>query len=189
MKGSSGGKPTPAEQLVIDKRRQDVADLYRRGVPQHEIAERFGVCQQAISRDLAKIRAAWLKSAIRDFDAAKAEELAKIDHIEAVAWKAWDRSTQDAETRHAEKTEGRVNKDGAALPDLTKKSRTRKGQAGDPRFLERIAWCVETRLKIIGALKADGSTVTASVTIISGVDLKAIIGEVPGIDGPRFNAV
>lgn len=42
----------------------------------------------------------------------------------------------------------------------------RKGQSGNPAFLERIAWCIEMRLKILGILKADKSSVNNNFMVI-----------------------
>jgi predicted transcriptional regulator len=137
------------EAAVLD-RRKTVADMYLRGKTQHEIGRHVGVSQAQISRDLAAVREEWRQSAIASLDEAKARELAKVDALEATAWEAWERSCRDAETLHAETTKGRATKDGAPLPDLSRQAKTVKGQAGDPRFLERVAWCVERRCKILG---------------------------------------
>lgn len=64
--------------------------MYLRGQRQGEIAEHFDVNISTISRDLATIRQEWLSSRVRDFDQAKAEELAKIDKVEAEGWLSWD---------------------------------------------------------------------------------------------------
>lgn len=146
------------------KRQHRVADLYLAGKTQWEIADLVGITQGTVSKDLAAIRTAWLASAVRDFDAIKSEQLAKIDRVEVIAWAAWERSCKDAETRRVESISGRTvrvtEKTGKhttkttteKLPPLEKASKSSVGQSGDPRFLDRIAWCVETRLKLIGAL-------------------------------------
>ena len=59
-----------------------VAKLYLQGINQSEIAQQLGVNQSTISRDLKTLRNRWLASSIRDFDDARAEELAKIDEQE-----------------------------------------------------------------------------------------------------------
>ena len=136
--------------LAIQERRKTVAEMYVRGATQWEIASKVGVNQGQISRDLAAIRQQWLESSLQDFDSRKAQELAKIDMIEATAWAAWDRSCQDAETTTASLLKGRINKDGTPVPDLQKTAKILKGQAGDPRFLERMSWCIDKRCEILG---------------------------------------
>ena len=80
---------------------------------------------------------------MRDFDEARAQELAKVDLLELEYWQAWQRSCQDAETetlRQRQTTDGKVN-------DFSKVT---KGQAGDKRFLDGVQWCIERRCKILG---------------------------------------
>jgi hypothetical protein len=74
--------PTPQKKLEIQQSRQIVADRYLRGQTQWQIANCVEVTQATISYDLAAIRTEWLESSLRDFNARKAQELAKIDLIE-----------------------------------------------------------------------------------------------------------
>jgi hypothetical protein len=134
----------------IRRDRAEVARRYCQGWAQARIGEALGLSQQQVSYDLAAVRKEWLASALQDFDERKAQELAKLDRLEAVAWEGWERSCRDAETFYAGTTKGRTTKEGAALPDLIKTHKLAKGQAGDPRFLERAGWCVERRCKILG---------------------------------------
>lgn len=173
--------PTKAEELSILERRRRVAAAYQQGKFQHEIAEAEGVARSQIYRDLAWVRAQWLESATADFGARQAEELAKLDNLEREAWEAWERSRKDAETRHNETTRGRTDRNGNTLPDLTKSSRTYKVQAGDPRFLERVGWCIQKRCELCGLLEVPGTGPGAVVTVVGGVDLAAVTGQKPGI--------
>ena len=168
--------PAPSKQLAILERRKQVASLYLRGESQWEIARAVGTGQSQVHRDLAAIRQEWLESAIRDFDGRKAEELARIDRLEAIAWKAWERSCQDAETHYTGTETGRTGKAGEPLPDRSKTWTTLKGQAGDPRFLERVAWCIDQRCKITGLLKAslDLTTGGQPFKVYLGVDVDRV---------------
>jgi hypothetical protein len=106
---------------------------------QSEIAKSFGVTQGQISQDLAIIRAQWLASAIRDFDALKAEELRKIDLVEREYWLAWERSQQDKEIEFEERgSKG------------TRSGTRSEGQAGNPAFLEGVLKCIAKRCEILG---------------------------------------
>lgn len=135
--------PRPKTRLVqIEQRRQIVVREYLRGATQTQIAVQLGVDQTTVSADLRAIRDQWLASSLRDFDAIKAEQLARIDAIEAAAWAAWDRSLRVFRSRKTERQEGEQ-------PRVTL---LREERVGDPRFLEKVAWCVEMRLKLIGAL-------------------------------------
>ena len=132
------GRRRSSSELARDRRR--ISDLYLRGWLQADIAEEIGSSAATVCRDIKALQRDWLKSALIDFDKAKARELAKIDDLERVYHKAWVRSCEDAET---ERIEG-----GTKGP--SKKTMTRKDQAGDPRFLTGIQWCIERRCKILG---------------------------------------
>ena len=137
----------PRVDTEVLARREDVARRYLQGQTQSEIADVFGVSQAQISKDLAAIRAAWLASAMRDFDAAKAQELAKIDTVEREYWLAWERSKKDKEISVQE---------GGEVDPQTRKPRIKKvvmrkeGQAGNPAFLAGVLTCIERRCSILG---------------------------------------
>jgi hypothetical protein len=132
--------------IQIENDRREIAAMYLEGKTQQEIADAlaqdrgYALSRQMIGYDLQRIQEQWLASALRDFDDAKAQELAKIDHLERTYWDGWERSCEDAETLRVE-----GNQEG---PD--KKVLTRKGQAGDPRFLQGVERCIERRCKILG---------------------------------------
>ena len=75
-----------------EQRLSDVARLYLQGKTQTAIGKALGVTQQQICYDLKIVRKRWLDSSIRNFDEARAQELAKIDRVEAEFWAAWNRS-------------------------------------------------------------------------------------------------
>lgn len=122
-----------------------IAELYCKGKTQAEIAEALGLSRQQIGYDLRDIQNRWERIAAKELGRRKGRELARIDHLERVAWEAWARSCQDAKGTHV-KTVRRG--DGQ---DITTLEKTTKGQCGDPRFLERVAWCIAQRLEIMGA--------------------------------------
>lgn len=125
------------EQILAD--RQTIAERYLRGEQQSEIARDLGISQQQVSYDLKAIRAAWLASAVRDFDTAKAQELAKIDTVEHEYWLAWERSQKDKEIEFDESGSKGF-----------KSGKRREGQAGNPAFLAGILTCIERRCAILG---------------------------------------
>jgi len=56
------------------------------GVPQAEIAGRFGISQPQVSYDLKIVRARWQDAASFDLQAARERELGLIDRVEDEAW-------------------------------------------------------------------------------------------------------
>ena len=138
------GKRRSNGQLARDRRR--IADLYLQGWLQCQIAEEVNLSPATVSRDIAALQAGWLDSALIDFNEAKSQELAKIDRLEREYWAAWERSCEDAETV----TEKARASKGSDRPDSVEKTKQAKGQAGDPRFLSGVQWCIERRCKILG---------------------------------------
>jgi DNA-binding CsgD family transcriptional regulator len=138
--------PTRTPDQILAHREQ-IAARYLRGEYQVEIAAALGISQQQVSYDLKAIRAAWLASAVRDFDALKAQELAKIDAVEREYWLAWERSKKDKEISVQE---------GGEVDPQTRKPRIKKvvmrkeGQAGNPAFLAGVLTCIERRCSILG---------------------------------------
>lgn len=154
----------------IERDRRRIADLYLQGWLQADIAKSIGVAQSTVSRDLVALHGEWKKSALLDFNEAKARELAKVDRLEREYWEAWQRSCENAETV---RQEGSRKGDGDGLPPVDKIVKTSKGQAGDPRFLQGVQWCIDRRCKILGVDAAqkldlrgkDGGPLKAYVTI------------------------
>ena len=132
----------------VTARRQQVAERYLRGEYQSTIAQAFGVSQAQISKDLAAIRAAWLASAVRDFDLARAQELAKIDAVESEYWQAWERSKKDKETENLE-GDGTIDLR-TQKPKVTKITKRKEGQSGNPAYLAGILSCIDKRCQILG---------------------------------------
>jgi hypothetical protein len=126
-------RPTPQEKLLIQERRHKAAQLYLKGETQFAIAAVLQVSQPTICSDLQAIRAAWLKSALRDFDQHRAQELAKIDHLEVTYWQGWQRSREprDGEPRD-----------------------------GNPKFLDGVQRCIERRCKLLGIDAPEAHVVT-----------------------------
>jgi hypothetical protein len=66
--------------------------------------------------------------------------------------------------------------------------KTTKRQAGDPHFLERVAWCVECRLKLMGLFKNQTNIIHSGINW----DVVATTMPPPGVEikdevekGPR----
>lgn len=129
-----------ASELARDRRR--IADFYLSGWLQADIAVEVGVDQSTISRDLKALQKDWLNSALIDYNAAKARELAKIDRLEREYWAAWEASKEDRETQITEKIESQTPRSKAQI--------RREGQVGSPSFLAGVEWCIKRRCKMLG---------------------------------------
>jgi hypothetical protein len=133
-----------AEQLAIESRRSQVASLFLQGIKrQGELAERVGVDRSTISRDLKVLNARWKEAGVRDLDAAKGQELDRIDELLRQYWEAWEKSKQAHEISTTEQT---TTADGERLKAGIRK----EDQHGDPRYLAGVQWCIEQRCKILG---------------------------------------
>lgn len=161
------------ERLEALRRRRKVAKLYLEGNTQSNIAVSLEVSKGVIAGDLAFIRKEWLSEILTDFNEMKARELAKIDNLEAEAWEAWRKSCEPVTTtrkrtesirEHLKKGKGRTKGGHVLVPiRFHEETTVRDGGTGDPRFLEQVSWCIETRLRIANLLKGD--TITNEVTI------------------------
>ena len=153
--GKTGRKRTDA-QIIAD--RAEISRLYLQRVPLQEITDRVNAARitstpayqitiHQVKKDLVAIREDWITWAAVDYDTLVARELARIDNLETEAFEAWRRSCGDFE----ESTERHIG----GVDTRTETQTRRRKQAGDPRFLERIAWCIDARIKILGLAAPD----------------------------------
>jgi hypothetical protein len=138
---SKGRKGRTPDQILKD--REEIARLYLQRMTQREIGERLGLSRQQVGYDLEAIRQEWLKSSLVNFDARRAEELARIDRMEREYWDAWETSKKEKETTTSEQ----VNKGGG---EQTKAAIRKVEQTGDPRYLAGVERCVDRRCKLLG---------------------------------------
>jgi hypothetical protein len=154
------------KQEVINHRRQQVAELYLRGKYQEEIARLVGCSQPQVSADLKAVQRQWLAASIRDFDAVKAQELAKLDAIEREALDAWAQSRQPREVTLTKRITGKDPRDEASI--------RREQSAGDPRFLQVAQRCIEVRCDLLGL----STSVEAAKAL--GTGLAALLAQAQG---------
>jgi hypothetical protein len=138
---SRGRKGRSADQIRKD--RAEIAHLYLRRWTQAEIGAKLGLSRQQVGYDLEAVRKDWLESSLMDFNAKRAEELARIDRLEREAWECFERSKQGHETTTTEQITGG---DG----ERTRAAIRKEDEHGDPRYLAGVQWCVEQRCKILG---------------------------------------
>jgi len=124
-----------------------ITEMYLRAVPQYKIAEELGLSPATITNELKKIRQLWLDAQITNFNERQVTELAKIDKLESEAWVAWDKS-KEGETTTTKKV---IDKLGGIKAGVTKEDAdTFKPSPGNPAYLNKIQWCIETRIKMFG---------------------------------------
>jgi hypothetical protein len=133
-----------SEQLAIESRRAQVASLFLQGIKrQSELAVRVGVDRSTVSRDLKVLNTRWKEAGVRNLDAAKGQELERLDLLEREAWACFEKSKQGRETTTTEQVTG---EDG----DRTKAAIRKEEEHGDPRYLAVVQWCIEQRCKLLG---------------------------------------
>ncbi|TXS96193.1 hypothetical protein FV139_01415 [Parahaliea maris] len=120
-----------------------IAREYLKGRLQAEIAEELGLSIATVKRDLVKVRERWLKSSLRDFDALRAEQLAKIDTVEAEAWTMWMRSCERRVRTSVQELEA------TKYPGTNTRTDDEDG-SGEPRYLQITLQCVERRARLLG---------------------------------------
>src|SRR5271155_2405894 len=125
----------PQERFRIRERRKRVAAMYLQGMGQWEIGRQLGVTQQCIAKDVQTLEKEWLASALVDIDAAKAKELARIDRLERIAWRAWRRSCQKKE-KASTRLEKKLADD--AQQGKTVTSKHTELRDGNPEYLKRV---------------------------------------------------
>jgi hypothetical protein len=134
-----------AKQLKIDARRRRVAELYLQGYRnQQAIADQLGnVNRRTVGLDLKAIRRWWREDAVFEFKTAVAEELARINCIEREAWATWEKSKTPLERSRSGQQRGPAGD--RQIVQIEKEDR-----CGDPRYLDKVAWCIERRCQLLG---------------------------------------
>ena len=126
--------------------KREIANCYLQGWIQSRIAAHLEITQATVSRYLRQIHDDWLAASQVDFDAVKAEQLARLDHLERTYWDAWERSKEQRESSIQEQIQG----DTARLRAQIKKDQ----EWGDPRYLQGVERCIDQRCKILGLYAA-----------------------------------
>lgn len=137
-------KPRRTPDQVI-KDQAIVAEMYLEGHTMAAIAEALEAANgikysvNMVNYDLREIRKRWRSSAVRDFDAHREEQLARLDLLEAKAWREFERSCED----YYKQTTGT-----GPMGPIDKEETG--GQTGDPRYMNVILNIVERRCKLLG---------------------------------------
>jgi predicted transcriptional regulator len=156
---------TKRNDLQIVKDRVRISELYLSGKSQAHIASELGLTQQMVSYDLSELRRSWTDRAVNALEAARAEELAKIDNLEREYWDAWQSSKKEGVETSVENTTG----DKA----ITKAGQRKKGRDGNPAFLQGVQWCIDRRCKLQGLDEIRETDMTIRWDMMSDDELAA----------------
>lgn len=177
----------PGIERTKEQRAADIAKLARLrlfGHTQTECAEKLGVSQATVSRDLAVVVAGWKSEAVADMESIKAKELAKLDALEVEAYAAWMGSKAESQKTTVEERPGRQSSKDADDDKPAKNGKhikiEKQRSDGDPRFLQALLAIQDRRAKIIGfdvPVKFDG-TVTNKATIDASALSNEAISEI-----------
>lgn len=142
----NNGTRTAAQR---DRDAEVIGELYCAGKSIGAIAEHLNSIRDyklgpgAITRDLNRIRDAWMVRATAFISQQKADELAKLDHLERKAWAAFERSQRDRVRKHGERRSVKGEVTEVVGTDT-------EGSDGDPRWLAVVFQCIAKRIDVIG---------------------------------------
>jgi hypothetical protein len=134
-----------------------IAELALRGSSQRAIAQRLGLSQSSVKRDLAVVREEWLQRRLTSRDALVAQELAFVELVQREAFEQWVRSKSEPIQKRASKSRGFAatpRKPGQKVEPsdmlLIEQQLREESRLGDPRYLETLQWCSEQRTRLLG---------------------------------------
>lgn len=123
-----------------------ISEMLLMGWTQYQIAHHLGLSRPTVAKDILKIVDIWQEHITSNIDRLRGVEVAKMVHMESRAWEAFFRSCEDEITE----TEEDIESDVEGIPGRTRKSKKRRKQAGDPRFMEIAIRAAERRAKLLG---------------------------------------
>lgn len=141
-----GPKTKTPEQLM--ERRQRTSELYLQCESMAEIGRKLGVSAQTVYKDICWAREQWRTKCSDAIAKHKERELSRIDHLEVEAWRGWARSIGKVTTIKHDTGSGTLGR--GELGQIDKTSETIEYKAGDPRFLDIVSKCIESRRKLLG---------------------------------------
>src|SRR3990172_13296002 len=156
-----------AKQRSDTERQRDrrlINDLYLQGWNQTDIADKLGIDQSTVSRDIKTLKGEWLKQ--RNGLAEEFE--AKYRLIYREAYLAWLRSKEDAETTTQEAIEG----DAASGKQRLKVSTRREGQSGNPALLAQAQAALKAIREMFGVDAAQKLELGGSIDLSFESSLK-----------------
>jgi hypothetical protein len=128
-----------------------ISEMYLRHCSQWEIANKLGLDQSTVSRELKRLQTEWKERAAQNMNEAKTLELARIDALEREAMAAWEKS-KGSHREQLTRSRGLLDgKDKKVKTVNAADMQIRQWESeGDPRYLAVALQCIERRCKILG---------------------------------------
>jgi hypothetical protein len=168
--------PRTRTKVQREKDLQQIAEMYLSGRTQADTGNVLNLTQQTVSNDLKTLQQRWLDSSLRDFDELRAEQLAKIDRLEAEYWAGWSRSTRPR-TRKGKKSKSSKG----PMGDSDESSVVVEERDGNPSWLAGVDKCIERRCKLLGLDAPVKTDLSINQTFADFV--LAAAGDIDGEDG------
>ncbi|WP_428661921.1 hypothetical protein [Runella sp.] len=162
-------------KFQLAQRLKKVSDMYLQGIEVPDIANKVGVSESQVYKDLAKQKKEWQQNIELNTNYVMAQMMAETDVLKFTYWQAWRRSQEDAKTTRfkvSQKnakgkpiTDPKTSKvDPKAKPEDKKepsdgltqsvdKSEEIKGKEGNPAFLRGVEWCLNFQAELLGLKK------------------------------------
>lgn len=184
-----------AKRTAEQQRNTQIVELYCQGKDQGTIGKIFGLSQGRVSSIVQQARDEW--AARREIASEDHVNLSlmKLDEVYREARLGWERSYQDAVTLTTKKSlrtpkVSKKNLDKARAKLVTTNlDEVRKGQAGDPAFLQVMKNVVDTKLKLLNAFPREEKTEVNNVVQINWNDLANPIVSVEPLDKTPSSAI
>lgn len=155
-----------------------IESYYLQGVPPFQICKSLKITPKTYKEVLDESKDRWRQRNEGQYKTILVEQLAKVDEVESEAWRAWRDSREGRKvpfervekalknvidsTHNPKKGEEPRTKPELVVVKVVNEMRQVVGE-GSVQFLSVIQWCVETRLKVIGALSPEKTTVNVFV--------------------------
>lgn len=151
----SGGRPPKRPAHVLHEQRVYIAQRWNRGDTHTKIAHdletkwpEYKTDRSWVSREMTKMLDEYREQYLSDIDSYLAKTLMHIDHLEAEAWDAWERSKQGRRRTEQEIDPGDMEAGTEAR--VIRATNRVDSNVGDPRYLDTVKWCIEQRMKLQG---------------------------------------
>lgn len=160
MKQDTRNKRT---KLQIVEDRDFIARHYLRGIAHQRIADMlilelkrdYVLSRQQIEYDITEIVKALESRYKEQIGVYLFEQLRKVDELESEAWAAWEASKKPKKktTIITKKNQVKVEPGEEQPKDPQDVIIESADQTGDVRYFEKIQWCIELRLRLLGFFK------------------------------------
>lgn len=129
----------------------EIAKLYLAHKSHEQIAAQlsamrpYQLSRAQISYDIRTLVTRWRAESVRTIDDQKAEELKRINAVEATAWESWAKSQSPSSVKRQNRT---LDKNG--VPGTGHMTIEQQDRDGDSRFLSLVMQCSERRCRLLG---------------------------------------